>query len=484
MKTIAAFTGPLMPDLPDRDNPGVVRAENCLPLAKSFEPFRAHVADMDALPSACLGARAVQDYVLETFSYAGTATNIYQRVGDSWSSVGSGYTAMTWEFAAFNDNVYAANGFDLLQVSPIQAVSAFVDDTSTTPADVPAPKHIGIARNFIITGNLPSNPRLVQWSAVGGGDWTNDGSNQAGKQVLQEGGAITRVIGGEYATIFTEHSIYVMRFVGGALIWQFDEVQPGRGTLSGGSVTQIGNEIYYLGDDGFYVFNGITSRPIGSTTMNQTFIDDYDSTKPDAISSLIDLDNTLVYWSYPGSGNTGIANKIMIYNYATDRWAGPVHVEVERLAYSQLPSILSDSFPGAPVISDTIFDLSDATKFKGGKPEVTAFNNTHTHGTFTGDSLIAVVESGEFAMNIGGKALLRSVRALVDGNNLAIGVSVGTRNSASGPVTYIGPKAAYAETGKAKFRANARFHRIVLTVSGDYTHIFGAEPESVGTSAR
>ena len=167
MNTIAAFTGPLMPDLPDRDNPGVIKAENCLPLAKSFEPFRAHVPDMAALPDACIGSKTVQDYDLETFSYAGTVANLYQRSGDAWTSVGSGYAAITWEFVAFNDNVYAANGFDPLQVAPISPGGAFIDETSTTPADVPSPKHIGVSRNFIITGNQVGAPRLVQWSAVG-----------------------------------------------------------------------------------------------------------------------------------------------------------------------------------------------------------------------------------------------------------------------------------------------------------------------------
>jgi len=215
--------------------------------------------------------------------------------------------------------------------------------------------------------------------------------------------------------------------------------------------------------------------------MNQTFINDYDSTKPDAISSLIDLDNTLIYWSYPGERNTGIANKLMVYNYATDRWSGPIHIQIERLSYSQLPSVLSDD---VLTLSDDITDLSDATKYKGGKAEVSAFDDSHLHGSFSGDSLLAVVESGEFAMNVGGKALLRSVRALVDGNSPNVKICVGTRNQASGAVSYGDNKTAYPETGKAKFRENARFHRICLSVDGDYSHIFGAEPESTITSQR
>ena len=207
MNTIAAFTGPLMPDLPDRDNPGVIKAENCLPLSTSFEPFRSHVPDMDALLAACVGAASVQDYSLNTFSYAGTATNIYRRSGSSWTSVGSGYTGQTWEFVAFNDKVYAVNGIDDIQVDDIGS-SSFL-----AVADAPPnAKHIGVSRNFVIVGNLVSNPRTVQWSAVGDGDvWTPDGTNQAGSQVVRDGGAVTQIVGGEYATVFVEHGIYVMR---------------------------------------------------------------------------------------------------------------------------------------------------------------------------------------------------------------------------------------------------------------------------------
>ena len=174
----------------------------------------------------------------------------------------------------------------------------------------------------------------------------------------------------------------------------------------------------------------------------------------------------------------------MVYNYSSDRWAGPIEMDVERLSYSQLPSVLSDTVPPGDTLSDDIDTLSDAQEFKGGKPTVTGFNSSHVHGTYTGTTLTAKVESGEFAINVGGKGLIRSVRALVDGTSPDIRVCIGSRNSASGAVTYSTDKPPNTETGKAMFRDNARFHRICLTVGGDYTHIFGAEPESTETSKR
>jgi len=474
MQTTAEFTGPLLPDLPDRGNAGVSRADNCLPLSNSYEPFRSHVVDTDPLPSPCIGTKTLQDYGLNAYNYAGTVADVYSRTGNTWTSIGTGYTASGWEFESFNDRAYAAGGV------PLQ--SGIHGGALGSIASAPSPLHIGISRNFVISANMPLFPRRVQWSALGDGEvWVSDGTNQAGQQELQRGGAISKVIGGEYAVIFCEHSIYVMRYVGGGIIWQFDEVQPGRGAISGGSVVQRGNDIYYLDVDGFWVFNGIQSQTLGTAKMNQTFVEDYDDTKPEAVSSLIDLDNTLVYWAYPGSGNTGIANKIMVYNYATDRWAGPVFVQVQRLSYSSLPAVLSDNLAG---LSDSFDTLSDAQEYRGGSPRVSAFNELSIHGNYVGQPLEALVESGEFAINVGGKALIRSVRALVDGPSPNVTVSLGTRNSASGPVTYTTDKVAYLETGKAKFRSNARFHRIRVKVSGNFTHILGAEPEATATSNR
>jgi hypothetical protein len=96
----------------------------------------------------------------------------------------------------------------------------------------------------------------------------------------------------------------------------------------------------------------------------------------------------------------------------------------------------------------------------------------------------ATIETGEFSINVGGKALVRSVRALVDGSNPSILIGVGTRNSASGPVTYSLDKQAYPETGKAMFRSNARFHRVRIKISGEYDHAFGLEPEATLSSSR
>ncbi|GAG54714.1 unnamed protein product, partial [marine sediment metagenome] len=159
MKTTVSFLGNLMPDLPDRENPGVIKAVNCRPLAKSYEPFHDHVPDMAALPSACIGARSVQDYALDNFSYCGTISELYQRIDDGWTARGTGdYTGDTWEFRSFNDNVYACNGVDPLQVSTVGG-PAFADVADAPPQA----KHIGISRNHVIVGNLSGNPRTVQW---------------------------------------------------------------------------------------------------------------------------------------------------------------------------------------------------------------------------------------------------------------------------------------------------------------------------------
>ncbi|GAI73953.1 unnamed protein product [marine sediment metagenome] len=109
MKTTAMFIGPLNPDLPDRDSQGLNMAVNCIPLAKSYGPFKDHVPDMEVLPDPCVGARSVQSYALVGYSYAGTLDQIYQRTGDTWTARGrdtpGDYTAAYWEFLSFNDDI-------------------------------------------------------------------------------------------------------------------------------------------------------------------------------------------------------------------------------------------------------------------------------------------------------------------------------------------------------------------------------------------
>jgi hypothetical protein len=87
-----------------------------------------------------------------------------------------------------------------------------------------------------------------------------------------------------------------------------------------GSIVQLSNIAYYLGEDGFYAFDGSQSRPIGFGKIDKTFFSDLDQSYFYRITSTVDPINKIVYWAYPGAGNirSGNPNRILAYHWALE----------------------------------------------------------------------------------------------------------------------------------------------------------------------
>ncbi len=478
--TVSA-TGEYLPDLPDRGNPGVTLAKNVIPLARSYGPFRSHIPDVPAIAERCRGATPVKNNSGAVFNLAGDRTTLYERVGGAYAAQNSTYLTpdnRNWEFASWENFAYAANGQAAIQSTTLGS-GTWADLTNA-----PIANHIAQVRNFLVAGGTSADAKLVKWSGIADPtEWT-PGTLQSGEQPLRAGGDIQRVVGGEYGLVFCENAIYRMTYVGAPIVWQFDEVVPGRGTREPGSVVQIGYMVYFIGPDGFYEFNGATINPIGSNKLNRTFLADYDPNFRHRVTSAIDLDQTLIFWAYPGTGHDaeGTPNKIMVYNWTTGRFSGPIEQEVEVLVYSLAPPVLSDTspYPGDEnVDTGTVANLlSDAQDFKGGgSSALAAFNTDHEHGLFSGTPLTAMVDSAEMSLNPGGLGFLKGVRPLVDGESPTVTVDVGIRNVPHGTITWEGPKAPFSANGVCNFRAKDRFHRVRLNVSGEFRHIYGGEVE-------
>src|SRR4029077_2402588 len=106
----------------------------------------------------------------------------------------------------------------------------------------------------------------VRWSAINNANsWTADPTTLAGYQdLLGEGGWIQKIVGGEQGGyVIQEHAIWRMTFVGSPLIFQFDKVKTGIGAYAPQSVVSFQGMIFFLANDGFYMFDGSNIIPIG-----------------------------------------------------------------------------------------------------------------------------------------------------------------------------------------------------------------------------
>lgn len=112
----------------------------------------------------------------------------------------------------------------------------------------------------------------MQWSAINNAtSWTADPATLADFQDLPgDGGWIQKVVGGDYGVIIQERAVFRMDFVGSPLIFQFNQVLRNIGTPIPNSVVSYRDLVFFLSEDGFYVFDGSQAHPIGENRVDRT----------------------------------------------------------------------------------------------------------------------------------------------------------------------------------------------------------------------
>lgn len=484
--------GEYLPDIPARDNPGLTVAKNCIPHAVSYKPFSDKVAFSGAVNSTCLGAIGVKSTSGNSYNYCGTSTKLYSLGGSTWSDVtrssGGDYSveaSQNWEFADWGNQVVAVGG---VGVAP-QVITKGGANFAALSGSPPQARHVGIVQGFLVLGAIndgATKPTTLHWSAIEDITGWTAGTDQSDTQDLISGGEIMRVIGGEYGIVFCRESIHRMEYAGPPTIFNIHEIEPGKGTPASQSVVQNGSIIFYLGRDGFYMFNGTSSIPIGANRVDKTFYSDLDQSYMDKIWGVVDPINNIVFWSYPGSGNSGIANKIIAYNWSTNRWSGPIEMDTEILYNARTTGYTLDQLTtvlGYTNMETLPYSL-DSRYWQGGSIIMACFDSDHKMSTFQGDPLEATLETGEFMPNPDGRSIINGVRPLVDGTSATVKCQIGSRNDGDESVTWSGLASQNSQTGMCNFRANARYHRARMKITGGFSHAFGFDVDAVGVGKK
>jgi hypothetical protein len=477
--------GEWLPDLPAFANDGATEAKNVIPASRGYRPFKRLNAYSDALDARCRGAVSASDKNGASYTYAGTASKLYRLVDTAMTdaSKSGGYSlgaSAAWEFVSWGETIIAVSIGEPVQTITLGG-TAFADLVTSTRK--PKAHHIAVVRDFVVLGNVTDAvdgavPHRVWWSAVNdAADFDPSGTTQADYQdLVGGGGAVMKVVGGEYGVIVQRRAIVRMSFEGPSTIFRFDEVDRNRGAIASGAVASLGNVVFFISDDGFYAFDGSVSNPIGKGKVDLTFLADLDQAYADRISSAVDPINSVVAWAYPGTENDGgTPNRLILYHWPTGRWAR-AEVETDHLFRGISAGYSLDGLDSVSGSVDSLPASLDDPLWKGGALLLAGVTSAHELGFFTGDPLDATVETGEVQMFPGRRAFVRSIRPFVDGGG-AVTVRIGTRNAQGDPVSW-GAETALDSLGLAEARSSARFHRARVSVSGGFTHAFGIETEA------
>lgn len=492
--------GAYLPDLPDMNNPGATVAKNVLPSAKGYLPWPSQLAFSDALTARCRGAFYAKDKDGNVYVYAGDATKLYALSADAWSNVSQGGGAdayslddeETWEFVKWGEKIIAVSGVNtdtaIADTNDIQIITMGGANFADLSGSPPQARHIAVVRDFVVVGNTWDSsdglvPNRVRWCGINDETtWAVSATTQADYQDIYGGGWVQRITGGEYGLVFMEGAIWRMSYVGSPIVWQFDEILPGRGTPCPGSVAQIGDKVFFLSQEGFeVVVNGSSAQPIGAQRIDRTFFNDFDATYFHRVTATVDPYNRRVFWAYPGSGSVGgQPNKVLCYDWSADRWSYSEQ-DVQALFVAATTGYTMDGLDSVDSNLDNIAETLDSRAWMGGAAQIGVFDSSNNLALWTGSNMSGVVETAEAEITPGQRSMIIGVRPLVDGG--ATTVQVGCRDRQQDAYSWSSAASVNAN-GIARMRKTARYHRLRLNVSGAFTHAHGVDVEAYPSGYR
>jgi hypothetical protein len=484
--------GKWLPDLPAIDNPGLTEALNVLPVAGSYRPYRPLSTQAGALASRPLGAISVRDTDGNAALYAGTATDLYQRSGATWTdrSTAVAYTTSSldfWRFAQFDNFVIGTNYADLPQKLVIASSADFEDIADTGTA--PRARVIGVIGRFVVLGHTNEGvngvvPSRLQWCAIDDcTDWpipqTADArTKQAGEQFMQAAlGPVLAIEGEEqFGIVFQRSGISRVTYVGGDVVFQFDNIDSSRGLLCPNGVATVGKRRYFPSSEGFFVTDGVNVEPIGDLQVDQFFLTNLDSAFPDRVYAAVDRQKKIIYFAFPGPSNTGgRPNMLLVYNYLEQRWT-----HCEQILELLVPGLtIATSIDDFDDLFDSVDDITpplDSPFWAGGAAALFGFDTSFQVGTLAGTPGTARIDGQEVELNLGLYSYVGGIKPLVTGDSsVDVTIALGSRDNLDDAVSYTAATDRTATTGYCDFENESRYHRARMEIVGEFKEAVGVQ---------
>jgi len=201
-------------------------------------------------------------------------------------------------------------------LSPTVGLQTIVSDTDRHVIVLGADPVIGGAR----TGTL--DPMFVAFSDQESiTEWEPKTDNTAGSIRLSSGSEIRGGIRSRQETlIWTDTALYSMQFVGPPLTFSVNLINEGVGMIGPNACTNSPNGIFWMSDDGFYLYNGSVKKlPCSVLSYIQ---EDLNLGQAFKVFGLLNSEYNEVWWFYPAdSDGTEEVSRYVIYNYEEGSWS-------------------------------------------------------------------------------------------------------------------------------------------------------------------
>ena len=497
--------GEYKPDLPPLLNDGLTRCEGVLPQEIGYVPINQYsditTVSLAERPQGIFTARD-NTAVGTSYVFVGTQTFLVQLDGSTWLDVsGSTYTTDAierWNFIQWGNEVIATNFND-----PIQVKSLAGGNFANLGGSPPNARYIAAVANFVVIGNIDDSgsyyPQRIQWSGYNvNNSWATSAITQAGTlDLVNNGGWIMGIVGGDQGIIFQEFCITRMSYIGSPLVWQFDLLEQDRGAYAPGAIQPIGNNIAYLAQDGFFVFDGRQSIPIGDGKIDRAFFAEsgpiaLDRDYVDRIVSCIYPNELIICWSYSSvnADPAGLNDTILFYNYgpnAKTRWSvlrtnttdevpGVTDINHYILAAPLSQGYTLDGLDAVSTNIDSLpvpppNDISLDSPVWAGQQKVLGLITQDLDLAFFNSNLFfdAYFETGEYQLNPPNRTSITMIRPFInDPDGLGtIYVAISGRDTEQVTASFSNT-VAINSSGFANVRSNSRFHRAYVKITDGF----------------
>lgn len=348
------------PDVSDYEGNTSKNIVNVVPRGDGYGPFPALFPFTAALPANCRGYFYARKNDGSIAAFAGTSTKLYQlnNTSQTWTDVsrsGGTYTALgtnaQWQFAQFNNYVFATQVNDKLQIFDLTSSSAFADRADS---NCPQAGFVAVVNQFLVlTGIASPNVYRVQWSGladVSSSSAFTSGVNSSDFQDLADGGIVRGIAGNsQMATVFQDAGIKTFTYAPGAdYIFYVQALSQDDGIYAPYSLIRSGDKIFWVSPQGFKVLlPGGYPTPIGKERIDRTFFADVDTGNLQLVIGANDPTQTRVYFAYKSqAGAAGQFDKMLVYDWALDKWT-PLIISGEYLASLSKPGITLEGVDAA-----------------------------------------------------------------------------------------------------------------------------------------
>jgi hypothetical protein len=225
-------------------------------------------------------------------------------------------------FNVRNDNIYYWDAtLGLSNRASALSAQAGASDAPTTARQIvisDTDRHV-IALGANTLGTTEQDLLLVRWSdqenAV---NWTPTATNTAGSQRLSSGSEIiTAIETRQEILIWTDASLYSMRYVGPPFTFSFNLLASNASIISPNAVVSAGDRVFWMDTENFFMYAG-QIQTIPCTVLRYVFDDmNYDQSMKFFAGSNRMFDE--VFWFYCSASSDDI-DRYAKYNYADNTW--------------------------------------------------------------------------------------------------------------------------------------------------------------------